>query len=267
MDREEGRRAFGADPSGYDRVRPEYPERVYTVLTERCALAPKTSTLEIGPGTGIATRRLLALGADPLVAVESDERLARFLVDSTQAGEVDFEVRATPFEDAELPVAFFGLAVSATAFHWIEPRAGLEKVARLLRPGGWWAMWWTVFGDPQRPDAFHDATARLLEALPTSPSAGISSRAPFALDVAARIADLERAREFHLVGFERHRSTLRLGSQEIRGLYSTFSSFAVLPALRRENLLDELVRVAEDEFGGQVERRLVTAIYTARRRE
>src|SRR5207237_10029841 len=73
------RRLFGADPGGYDRARPDYPSRVYEILTERCGLRPGPATLEIGPGTGLATRRLLALGADPLVAVESAERLAEYL--------------------------------------------------------------------------------------------------------------------------------------------------------------------------------------------
>ncbi len=36
-------------------------------------------TLEVGAGTGTATRQLLELGANPLVAVDPDERLAAFL--------------------------------------------------------------------------------------------------------------------------------------------------------------------------------------------
>src|SRR5215208_4481156 len=77
-------RLFGADPANYHDARPEYPERVYDLLTTRCGLGPGTATLEIGPGTGLATHRLLALGADPLVAVEPDARLAQFLTDRLQ---------------------------------------------------------------------------------------------------------------------------------------------------------------------------------------
>src|SRR5215472_10064256 len=76
IDRDEGRRAFGADPSGYDRARPGYPPRVYDLLRDRCRLRPGTRAFEVGPGTGQATRHLLRLGASPLVAVEPDERLA-----------------------------------------------------------------------------------------------------------------------------------------------------------------------------------------------
>src|SRR5438309_1460157 len=55
------RRLFGGDPGGYDRARPDYPSRVYEILRARCGLRPGAATLEIGPGSGLATRRLLAL--------------------------------------------------------------------------------------------------------------------------------------------------------------------------------------------------------------
>jgi hypothetical protein len=73
-----GRRAFGGDPGGYDAARPAYPDWVFDFLCERCGLAPNAVTFEIGAGTGTATRRLL-LGANPLLAIEPDARLATFL--------------------------------------------------------------------------------------------------------------------------------------------------------------------------------------------
>src|ERR1700683_2163749 len=79
IDRRAGRRAFGGDPCGYHVARPAYPDWVLEVLSERCGLAPQSATFEIGPGTGTATRRLLELGSNPLVAVEPDDRLATFL--------------------------------------------------------------------------------------------------------------------------------------------------------------------------------------------
>jgi len=79
INRIEGRRAFGLDPAGYDQARPEYPSEVYHLLKERCGLRSGTRTFEIGPGTGLATKRLLRFGADPLLVVEPDERLADYL--------------------------------------------------------------------------------------------------------------------------------------------------------------------------------------------
>ena len=164
IDRSEGRCAFGGDPDGYNRARPGYPQRIYDILGSRCELQPGTRTFEIGPGTGQASRDLTRLGASPLVLIEPDQRLADFLRREFRPTPADsvIEVRNATFEDVDLPAASFDLGVAATSFHWLPVLPALQKVARLLRPGGWWAMWWTVFGDPLRPDAFHLATQGVL---------------------------------------------------------------------------------------------------------
>ena len=169
IDRAFGRQAFGLDPAGYDAARPAYPDWVFDFLRQRCGLAPYTVTFEIGAGTGTATRQLLELGANPLVAIEPDERLAAFLRKTVP--DQALSVVVAPFEDAVLQEASFDLGLSATSFHWLNEDVALTKVAKLLRPGGWWAMLWNVFGDSGRPDAFHEATKLLLNN-PLSPSAG-----------------------------------------------------------------------------------------------
>jgi SAM-dependent methyltransferase len=142
IDRNFGRQAFGGNPRGYHAARSAYPAWVFEVLCQRCGLAPNAATFEIGPGTGTATRRLLELGANPLVAVEPDDRLAAFLRE-TVADEALTVVTLT-FEEAVLCEASFDLGLSATAFHWLDEDLALTKVAKLLRPGGWWAMVWNI---------------------------------------------------------------------------------------------------------------------------
>src|ERR1700722_961089 len=115
IDKAIGRKAFGLDPAGYHAARPGYPDWVYQALRECCGLRQNTATFEIGAGTGIATRRLLELGANPLVAIEPDNRLADFLCESLKTESLTV-VRST-FEDAGLPGAGFDLGFSATAFH------------------------------------------------------------------------------------------------------------------------------------------------------
>lgn len=51
----EARQVYGTDPALYDAGRPDYPDRVYDVLMQRCGLQQGTRVLEIGPGTGLAT--------------------------------------------------------------------------------------------------------------------------------------------------------------------------------------------------------------------
>ena len=260
IDRKFGRQAFGANPGGYHAARPAYPDWVFEVLCERCGLAPKSATFEIGSGTGTATRRLLELGANPLVAVEPDDRLAAFL-QQTIADDALTVVTST-FEDAVLREAGFHLGLSATAFHWLDEDLALTKVAKLLRPGGWWAMVWNIFGDRHRPDPFHEATNILLNgsSIPSARDADL----PFALDTGARMAALERTHAFDNIEHQTSAWSLTLDPGQTVALYATYSNINIRPD--RETVLAELGRIARDEFHGRVIRNIVTSLYVARRR-
>ena len=257
----EGRGLFGSDPRSYDAARPGHPERVYEVLVEECGLGPGTTVVEIGPGTGQATRRLLELGAGPLIAIEPDPSLAAFLAEAFGRR---IDVRIVALEDAELPAASVDLAVAASSFHWVEEEAALAKVFGALRPGGSWAMWWTLFGVPGKPDAFITATTPLLEGLHASPTSGEEGRLPHALDTEARFAALEAA-GFRELEHEVVPWSASWDTSGIRALYATFSPIARLEDDRRNEILDEVARIAEREFAGHVERTLLTSLYTARR--
>ncbi|HTT80873.1 MAG TPA: class I SAM-dependent methyltransferase [Stellaceae bacterium] len=260
IDRKFGREAFGADPKRYDSARPAYPDWVFDVLRERCGLVDGAATFEIGAGTGTATRRLLDLGANPLAAIEPDPRLAAFLREMIP--DQALQVIVSPFEDAALADAGFALGVSATAFHWLEEDTALAKVGKLLRPGGWWAMVWNVFGDDRRPDPFHEATKMLLPG-PSSPSAGARG-VPFALDAEARLAALNRASMFDAVEHRTSAWPLVLNSEQTVSLYATYSNINI--HRDRDAILAALGRIARDEFHGRVTRNMVTSLYIARRR-
>lgn len=260
IDRTEGRTLFGLDPEAYDRARPDYPDRVYDILRERCGLSPTTKLLEIGPGSGTATRRLRALGVHNVVAIEPDQALATYLSSANPS----VDVRVEPFEDADLPLSSFDLAIAGTVFHWIDPIAGLRKVHDLLRPGGWWAMWWNNFYDPDREDPFHEATTHLLNQLAESPSQGEPDRPPFALDIQAREADLYAA-GFTNASHDLMHWTLTMDTPRTRALYATYGSISRLDAADRESLLDAIAHIADDQFAGRVERYMITSIYTAQK--
>ncbi len=236
---------------------------MYEILRERCDLRTGSKVVEIGPGTGQATRRLLELGADPLVAIEPDPALADYL--RAALGD-PVEVRVTPLEDADLEPKAFDLAAAASSFHWVEEDVGLAKLNAALRPGGWIALWWTLFGDDTRPDPFRRAVDPLFEDVPHGPSGPTRQEGgpSFALDAGLRLAALTDA-GFENLGHELVRWTREWDTEGIRGLYSTFSPIGSLEPERRKEFLDSVARIAKLEFGGRVEKPLVTSLYTARR--
>lgn len=262
LSRSFGREAFGLDPQNYHLARPPYPEQVWTLLRERAGLREGSTILEIGAGTGLATERLLAAGPKRLLAVEPDRRLAEFL--RGRWTDERLEVVPETFEQAALPAQAFDLAVSATAFHWLDAPEALRRIHTALRPGGAVALFWNVFGDAGRPDPFHEATAHLFVGHRPSPSGGGTTDTPYALDTAARVAELADA-GFVPAEPELLQWTLTLDPIGVRRLYATYSNITALPLAERERLLDGLAEIAEREFGGVVSRNMTTSIYTAKR--
>jgi SAM-dependent methyltransferase len=262
IDKSVGRSFFGSAPDTYDAARPGHAEEVYEILRVRCGLRSGTKTLEIGPGTGHATRRLLELGADPIVAIEPDSALATYLR-TTIVDELD--VRVTTLEDVELEAGMFDLATAASSFHWVDEGIGLAKLHAALRPGGWIGLWWTIYGDDTRPDPFRDKVEPLFEDIPHGPSGPAQEGRPsFALDRERRLAALAAA-GFEQPAHDLFRWTREWDADGIRGLYSTFSPISALEPERRQEFLDTVAHIAEAEFGGRVRKPLITSLYTARK--
>jgi len=257
---------FGRDPEGYDHARPPYPERVYEILAERCHLGPDTSVLEIGPGTGKASRELLRRGAGSLTLIEPDRRLARFLAKSLGARKGKVNLFVSSFEHALLPSGGFGLAVAASSFHWTSEKVALRKVARLLTPGGWWASWNTLHGDPYRESPFHQAIQPLYDELSGGRSRKKIPPVSAAKHRAEGIAFLRSVGKFDRISREDIRWDMTLSTLQVTELWATFSDILVLPPPKRRRFLAGLGRTVKDAFGGKVEIHMLTYIYTARRR-
>ena len=257
IERGEGRRLFGLDTAAYEGGRPGHADEVYDVLRERCGLGAGTKVLEVGPGTGQATQRLLELGADELVGIEPDHALADLLRE--RFGD-RVEIRGSTLEEAELE-GDFDLAAAASSFHWVDEDVGLAKIASALRPGGWIALWWTGFGDGNRADAFRELTDPLTEDLPRGP-AEVKDRRPFAHDAENRIGALERAGFADILPC-RVEWWHTWDTDGIRSLYGSFSPVLSLDPDRRRAFLDSIAEIAERDFGGRVTKPVVTALYTA----
>ena len=258
IDRADGRRLFGSDPEAYDDARPDYPAWVFDTLESSGALFRGASTIEIGPGTGLATRVLTRRGARPMTLVEPDARFAGLL--QTAVGQVQaHRLIQTTFEDADLPDDAYDLACAATSFHWVDPTAGLSKLRRVVRAGGTTALFWNVFQDDHTRDHFHEATEDLLKPLARSPS-GAPNTLPYALDRAAREADARRA-GFQRITYREGRWSFQLTPGGVRKLYQSFSGIQRLDERERTRILDELVHIATTTFGGTIVRHVTTCLY------
>jgi SAM-dependent methyltransferase len=159
--------SFGAAADDYDRHRPGYPR-------EAVAWATPTDPgriVDLGAGTGILTRTLLALGHDA-VPVEPDEAMRARLIRSTPGVTTLAGIaEAIPLQDASADGV-----VAGQAYHWFDPDRAHPEIARVLRPGGVFAPIWnrrdesvpwvaalTAIADDARggPSGFHEDTPKI----------------------------------------------------------------------------------------------------------
>ncbi|MGH9093965.1 MAG: class I SAM-dependent methyltransferase, partial [Acidimicrobiales bacterium] len=131
--REATRGSFDRVAALYEHARPGYPEELWSHL-QAGPLRAGASVLEVGCGTGQATSSL-APRAGEVTCVELGPTLAA-RARANLAGFPNVTVVVGAFEDVELPAESFDLVFSATAWHWIDPRAGYPKAAGLLAFGG-----------------------------------------------------------------------------------------------------------------------------------
>jgi hypothetical protein len=213
--------------------------------------------------------RLLDAGSS-VVAVElSDEMAGRLRV---KLGDRDLDVKVGAFEEVALEPDAFDLVAAATSFHWVPNQSGLQRSADLLRTGGWMALWWNFYGDPARPDPFNDALVPILRQIAPSvldvPGAGsLGTGVPaYALDVDARVSEIEASGRFGPVEHEVIAWTGRHGVDEVRAMFASFSPWLALPLEQRTLALDALQELAAAEFNGIVERPYLTPVFLAPKR-
>jgi len=118
----------------YDEVRWDYPAELFSDVIKYATPEKGGKAIEIGAGTGKATKPFLDAGYD-VTAVELGENMTEFLLDKYK-GYPNFHVITSSFEDVTLEDNSYDLVYAASAFHWVDAAVGCPKVFDLLKSGG-----------------------------------------------------------------------------------------------------------------------------------
>lgn len=243
---------FDGEAARYEAIRPVPPEALIDRLLEKGRLGPGSRVLEVGCGSGQATRllaphglRLYAIDIGPRLLALARTRLAPW-------PEVSFEQIA--FEAFASPEPFEAI-VSVQAFHWIDPAIGLEKAARLLAPGGSLLLAWHLCAS--QTTGFYQATQPVYDRYQgniTGPDA-VSAPARFTAEISA-------SPHFNDLSEDSFDWSLAYTRPEYLDLLRTFSDVQAMAQTPREAFLAEIGALI-DNFGGSIVRHYRSRLLTA----
>jgi SAM-dependent methyltransferase len=130
---------FDQQAEAYDRSRPAYPEAVIDELLGPVPVG--LDVLDVGCGTGIASRQMAERGAEVL-GVELAPRMAEI----ARGHGVDVEIAA--FEAWDPAGRTFDRVTSAQAWHWLDLPVATARAASVLRPRGTLSLIWNAGCQP-----------------------------------------------------------------------------------------------------------------------
>jgi SAM-dependent methyltransferase len=259
-DRAQLRTTFDEAAELYDRVRPGYPAPVFDDLRALAGMGPGCRVLEIGCGTGQATVPLAERGCR-IVAVELGASLAAVARRNLRPFP-EAEVVLAAFEDWPLPPEPFDAVVSATAFHWLDPRVRVAKAADALRPGGALATIATyhVAGGTM---AFFEAVQTCYEQWDPTTQPGL--RLPRAADIPEESAELAASGRFGPATFRRYEWEQPYSAADYLALLLTYSGHRALAPATRRNLLACIADLIDSRHAGRITKRYLTELRVAHR--
>ncbi len=253
------RTLFDTVADEYDAARPSYPREMVDDIVAGSRIPEGGRILEIGPGTGQATRlfaerryRILGLELGANLAAKARSNLRDF---------PNAIIQNVAFEEWEVEEGAFDLVISGSAFHWIPAELGYARCRAALKPAGSLALFWNT--DPRPEGTVYAAIRAAHERL----APDLSKPGPDETPEAARekrergIADSGCFSPPMVLTYPWSR---RYDADEYVRLYNTYSTHIALPPEQNQALCSA-IREAIAENGGYIDRQYLTTLYLARR--
>lgn len=215
----------------YERYRPGYPDEVVDRVLAGLGDARNLTALEIGAGTGKATRAFASRGVR-IRAIEPDHQMCALLAEVTDRETVT--ICEGTFEDLE-PDPSVDLVYAAAAWHWTDPATRWTRAARWLRPGGVVA----ALGGPVdlTDEVLLEQVRRVVSPFVGDESIPGTDDDHDVTGIRWPGTELLAAPDFRRM--EQHESTLhyRMNADDFVGLASTTSAYLLLDEATRSDLL------------------------------
>ena len=257
--RHQQRFTFDAVAASYDKARPGYPASLFDDIRNLSGLTRRDAVLELGCGTGKATRALADISREVVALDPGGQLLA--MAQSLLADCPNVRFVESTFETWEGEGQSYGLVASAQAFHWIAPEIAAPKSADMLAPGGWLA----VFGNVPvgiAPGLLEGIRATYAKHVPAY--AGQPPGETWYLPSGPVANMIDASQRFSAVVHRAHPWTWSHTTQSYVDFVRSRSDSQILPEAQREAVLADLAKVVDDH-GGKIDMSYETHLYMAQR--
>lgn len=227
--------SFGVMAEAYERFRPGYPVELFHRVMAYAA-QPVRTALEIGAGTGKATR-LFAQRGVTVTATEPDRAM---LAELRRHMPANVRTVQAAFEDLR-PGERYGLVYAAAALHWTNPEDRWSRMAALLEPGGVFASFGgpVQLADPAVEEAVRAARSPFL----ASDEVPSPDGTPPEHDMQWPGTELQRSDWFTDVQQSVVERRLTMTARNYLGYLSTVSAYLMLPTLEQKQVFGRIMQV------------------------
>jgi SAM-dependent methyltransferase len=265
VDRNRLRTTFDEAASLYDEVRSGYPEDLFDDIVSLSGIPAGGRILEIGCGTGQATVPFARRGYH-ILCIELGENMAA-VARRNLKGYPQAAVRTGAFEESSFQEGAFDLAISATAFHWLDPAGAYPKAATALRDGGSLALFWNVHVHSDASEGFFEAAQRIYEReAPEIVGPEDHKGLPRPHEVPDRTEEIQNTDLFGSIITRHYRWDETYDSRGYLRVLSTYSGHRSLSADTRERLFRGIADLIDNRFDGRIVKGYLTTLYVAHRR-
>ena len=236
---EELGKAFDRVPDLYDTHRPGYPEEMIQEVLRFSNIPERGSILEIGCGTGQATKPFAERGYT-MTCLDPGPNTAEKARQKFRHCPNIIIVTAT-FESWQA-AQMYDLIIAATSFHWVTPGLRFTKSAEGLRPGGTLALLYNSHvakdsGFFLEAQAIYDRIAPGLRAKKAKPSGSPATEAGMELFDKPVLKYYDWEKQFSAEDYVSH--------------LATFSDHISLPGTQRDELFRELRALINSKYNGR----------------